>query len=161
VLNDIGPSLNFEGLVRIGEYVGQAQAFDTFEQAVNYVRTVSKDFGAHSDEQWAELTRHVFNEQGSQWVKHYDLRLAEPMARESPETLRASEALLWAAFQALRQPVLVLRGEQSDLLLQDTAERMLAANGNASLLTVPGVGHAPTLMSADQISPVRQFLLNR
>ena len=159
VLNDIGPALNLEGLARIGEYVGQPQAFDSFDQAVDYVRSVSAGFGPHSNEQWAELTRHVFNQQGAQWVKHYDLRLAEPMARETPQTIQASEQLLWGAFQSLREPVLILRGEQSDLLLPDTADRMLASNSNARLLTFSGVGHAPTIMTQDQIEPVHQFFL--
>src|SRR3546814_2539340 len=52
VLNDIGPNLDFAGLSRIGDYVGKQVAFDTFDQAVDYVRDISAGFGEHTREQW-------------------------------------------------------------------------------------------------------------
>lgn len=158
VLNDIGPTLNLEGLVRIAEYVGQPESFDTFDEAVEYIRTVSADFGHHDLEGWQALTRNVFTEQDGRWGKHYDLRIAEPMAKESPETIKASEALLWSSFESFPEPVLVVRGEQSDLLTPDTVQDMLDRNPHARLFTVPDVGHAPTLRTDDQIDPIVQFL---
>lgn len=161
VLNDIGPALNIDGLGRIAEYVGVAQSFDSFDQAVEYIKMVSADFGPHDEAGWQELTRNVFTEQDGRWGKHYDLRIAQPMALESPATIKASEALLWPAFQAFPEPVLIVRGELSDLLTEDTARQMLRQNPRARLLTIPGVGHAPTLRSDDQITPVEQFLLGQ
>lgn len=161
VLNDIGPTLNADGLRRIGEYVGEALRFDTFEQAVNYVRTVSASFGPHTDEQWQALTRYVFNLQNEHWVKHYDLRLAEPMAAQTEAAIQTSEALLWAAYQSITAPILITRGALSDLLTIDTAQQMLACNSHAQLVEFSGVGHAPTLMVDEQIAPVEQFLLSR
>ena len=158
VLNDIGPVLQIDGLSRIAEYVGQPQSFDAFDEAVDYIRTVSADFGHHDLAGWQALTRNVFTEQDGRWGKHYDLRIAEPMAKESPETIKASESLLWPAFEAFQEPVMIVRGEQSDLLTADTAQQMLARNPRARLCTVPDVGHAPTLRSDDQISPIEQFL---
>ena len=102
--------------------------------------------------------RNVFTEQDGRWGKHYDLRIAEPMGQETPETIKASEALLWSAFEAFQDPVLVVRGENSDLLTPDTTQKMLARNSQAQLFTVPDVGHAPTLRSDDQISPIERFL---
>ncbi len=159
VLNDIGPSLNDTGLSRIAEYVGRAEAFDSFEQAVEYVKNVSQGFGPHDAAGWEALTRHVFNRQGNQWVKHYDLRIAEPIARQDASVLKGAEAMLWAGFESLREPVLVLRGEQSDLLTEQSLEEMRQRNVRARGVTFAGVGHAPTLRSADQIDVVAQFLL--
>ncbi|MGB3289738.1 MAG: alpha/beta hydrolase [Burkholderiaceae bacterium] len=159
VLNDIGPSLSFSGLQRIAEYVGQPMQFATFEEAVDYVRSVSAGFGKHDHEGWEELTRYVFNQQGDQWVKHYDLRIAEPFAGQTEDAVQASEAILWAAYESIASPILVLRGEQSDLLTAETAQRMLERNPRASLHSVPDVGHAPTLRSKDQIDPIAHFLL--
>lgn len=159
VLNDIGPSLDIGGLVRIAEYVGRPQTFETFDQAVDYIREVSADFGKHDLAGWQALTRNVFTEQDGRWGKHYDLRIAEPMAKETPETIKASESLLWPAFEAFQNPVLILRGELSDLLTTQTADQMLARNPNAELVTFPDVGHAPTLRTDDQIRPIEQFLL--
>jgi pimeloyl-ACP methyl ester carboxylesterase len=160
VFNDIGPSLSFPGLVRIAEYVGQPMQFGTFDQAVDYVRNVSAGFGEHDRLGWEELTRHVFNQQGDQWVKHYDLRISEPFAGQSEDSVKASEAMLWAAYESIASPILVLRGEQSDLLTPETAGQMVVRNPRASLHSVPNVGHAPTLRSDDEIDPVASFLLS-
>lgn len=159
VLNDIGPVLHLAGLSRIADYVGQPQSFDNFDDAVNYIRTTSADFGQHDLAGWQALTRNVFTEQDGCWGKHYDLRIAEPMAKESPDTLRASEDILWPAFESLREPVLILRGELSDLLTPETTQEMLVRNPQARLFTVPDVGHAPTLRSEEQLDPVVDFLL--
>ncbi len=161
VLNDIGPNLNAQGLARIAEYVGQELRLDTFEQAVDYVRTVSAAFGPHTDEQWQTLTRYVFNQEGGYWVKHYDLRLAGPMAVQTEAVTRASEALLWASYESIGSPILITRGALSDLLTTDTAREMLARNRYAQLLEFNGVGHAPTLMLDEQITPIEHFLLSR
>lgn len=161
VLNDIGPALDIDGLVRIAEYVGQPVSFDTFDEAVEYIRVVSADFGEHDLAGWQALTRNVFTEQDGRWGKHYDLRIAEPMAKETPDTIKASEALLWPAFQAFTAPVLIVRGEHSDLLTTETTQQMLQRNAQARLVTVPNVGHAPTLRTDDQINPIEDFLLEQ
>src|SRR5690606_38021428 len=133
VLNDIGPSLSLSGLQRIAGYVGQPMQFNSFAQAVDYVRSVSMGFGPHDQQGWEALTRHVFCQQGEQWVKHYDLRIAEPFAGQSEQAVKASEALLWGAYESIATPILVVRGELSDLLTAETAQEMLVRNPHASL----------------------------
>lgn len=160
VLNDVGPQLNIEGLSRIVDYVGKSPQFDTFAQAVDYVRSVSEGFGQHTPEQWEQLTRYVFNRQGDHWIKHYDVRMAEPMALQSQASTEATELMLWAAFQSIAAPILIIRGEQSDLLSIQAAQEMLARNSNARLVQFPDVGHAPTLQTPAQIQPIMQFLLD-
>lgn len=160
VLNDVGPQLNIEGLSRIIDYVGTSPQFDTFAQAVNYVRSISEGFGQHTPEQWQQLTRYVFNCQGGHWIKHYDVRMAEPMALQNQASIEAAERMLWAAYQSIATPILIVRGEQSDLLSVQAAQAMLQRNPNARLVEFPDVGHAPTFQSRAQIQPVRQFLLD-
>lgn len=160
VLNDIGPALNFEGLARIGEYVGEPITFADFDQAVDYVRRVSQGFGQHDREGWEALTRYVFLEKDGEWVKHYDLRISQAMAGQSEPMLLAAETILWSAYESIDRPILIVRGELSDLLTADTASQMLIRNPRASLHTVANVGHAPTLRSAEQMDPVAQFLLS-
>ncbi len=159
VMNDIGPALSTDGLDRIGGYVGQPIEFDTFAQAVDYVRTVSAGFGPHDAAGWEDLTRHVFVQQGGHWMKHYDLRIAQAFAPQSPAAVQAAEQLLWGAWDHLPAEALVLRGARSDLLLPEVARAMLERNPRARLVEFEGVGHAPTLRSADQIGAVRDFLL--
>lgn len=160
VLNDIGPSLNLPGLARIAGYVGEPMRFDTFAQAVDYVRSVSAGFGTHDQQGWEALTRHVFCQDGQHWVKHYDLRIAEPFVGQTDEAVKASEGLLWRAYQSISSPILIVRGASSDLLTEDVAQEMLARNAGASLHSVPNVGHAPTLRSQDEILPLQRFLLD-
>ena len=158
VLNDVGPRLGREALGRIGQYVGQPVEFESFEQAVNAVREVSATFGPHTDAQWHDLTRYVYVQRGDKWVKHYDLNLAVPLASQAAEAYSTGEQILWNSYDSLDCPILIVRGAESDLLSDTTATEMLARNTKASLITVDGVGHAPTLMSDEQIEPVASFL---
>lgn len=159
VFNDIGPQLNAPGLTRIAGYVGQDQRFDRFQDAVDYVRTLSAGFGQHDTDGWRDLTRFVFHEQGGQWIKHYDLRIAQPFVGQTPEALDMAEQLLWQSWDHLPGPALVLRGAQSDILSKPALTQMLARNPGASSVEFAGVGHAPTLRDAEQIATVRDFLL--
>jgi len=160
VLNDVGPRLDPAALARIGSYVGMPVSLPSFDAAVAYVRQVSAaGFGPHDDEQWADLTRHVFVERDGVWVKHYDLRLALAFVG-ADSAMAAGEQLLWHAYRSLDCPLLILRGGQSDLLTVETAREMLAANPRASLREFAGVGHAPTLIAEDQCQVVANFLLN-
>lgn len=159
VLNDIGPVLNNEGLERIVDYVGSPGVFDSFDEAVEYVKTTSLDFGPHDTEGWRALTRNVFNEHDGKWVKHYDLRIAQPIAKQDASVLKGGEAILWAGYESLREPVLIVRGETSDLLTESTLQQMQQRNPMARSVTFKGVGHAPTLRSSDQIEAVAAFLL--
>ncbi len=159
VFNDIGPALDADGLGRIGGYVGQELRFDNFQQAVDYVRTVSAGFGPHDEAGWQDLTRHVFNQQDGHWVKHYDLRLAQAFTPQSPAEVQAAEQLLWGAWGQLPGEALILRGAQSDLLTREVADAMLARNPRARLVEFEDVGHAPTLRTADQVGAIREFLL--
>ncbi|WP_245220252.1 alpha/beta fold hydrolase [Pusillimonas caeni] len=158
VLNDIGPRLDGQGLARIADYVGRDVSFDTFDEAVAYVQSVSAGFGPHSQALWQRLTRDVFNRQDGRWVKHYDLRLAASMGLQDEAALKAAEFMLWSAYESLASPVLLLRGEQSDVLSKETADQMLARNRRSQLVEFHGVGHAPTLLTDDQIGPIEQFL---
>ncbi|HYG44549.1 MAG TPA: alpha/beta hydrolase [Bordetella sp.] len=161
VLNDVGPRLDPMALGRIGQYVGQPAEFASFAQAVDAVRQVSAPFGPHTDAQWETLTRHVYVERDGKWKKHYDLDLALPLASQAADAYSAGEQILWRSYETLDCPVLILRGTQSDLLTEATAAEMLARNRRARLVEVPGVGHAPTLMTDAQIGPVADFLLDR
>jgi len=159
VLNDVGPRLDPAALARIGSYVGMPVSLPSFDAAVAYVRSVSAaGFGPHDDAQWADLTRHVFVERDGAWVKHYDLRLALALTG-TDSAMAAGEQLLWQAYRSLDCPLLIVRGQQSDLLTVETARDMLAANPRAILREFPGVGHAPTLIAEDQCRAVADFLV--
>jgi pimeloyl-ACP methyl ester carboxylesterase len=161
VLNDIGPVLDPTAMSRIGDYIGQDLRFASFDEGARFVREVSASFGPHSDAQWEKLARDVLvQEPGGQWVRHYDLNLAKPFGAITPERALQDQAMLWAAYDAIACPTLLLRGEQSDLLSRATAEEMTRRGPKPQLIEFAGVGHAPTLVQADQIAAVNDFLSN-
>ena len=161
LLNDVGPALNPVALSRIGEYVGQAVAFERFDEALAYIKSISQPFGAHTDAQWEKLARDVLRKNDAgQWIKHYDLGLCQPFKATTPEQVVAGEAMLWAAYDAIKSKTLVVRGEDSDLLSLETATEMTRRGPRASLVQLPHVGHAPTFVSAEQIAIARDFFLN-
>lgn len=161
VINDIGPNLNFPALSRIGEYIAQDVRFDSFEAGRDYIRTVSAPFGTHSDDEWDKLARDVLRKdnEGS-WRRHYDLAIAKGFEGITEESTKRGEAALWAAYDAIRAPVLLVRGSESDLLTRETAQAMTERGPCAQLAEIPGVGHAPTFMHDDQIALVKNFLLD-
>lgn len=161
VLNDIGPALNFAALSRIGDYIGQEVRFSTFEQAAEYIRAISAPFGPHTDEQWHKLASDVLRQdKNGQWIRHYDLALAIPFKEGTAESTQRGEAMLWAAYDAIACPTLVIRGAESDLLTPDVAQQLTRRGPKAKLVEFAGVGHAPTFMQADQIAVVKEFLFD-
>lgn len=157
VINDAGPVVTKISLERIATYVGIAPAFPSIEAAEQYVRAVSATFGPHTDAEWRFLTEVVVrrNDDGS-WRMHYDPKLAEPFRSQMPE----KDLELWPLWDAVRCPTLVLRGALSDLLTKETCAQMAQRGPKAKVVEIPGVGHAPTLMHADQVAIVREFLLS-
>ena len=161
LLNDVGPHIEPVSLARIGQYVGEAVSFDCFDDAVAYIQATCASFGPHTTDQWNDLTRHVYIEQSGRWIKHYDLAIASAFNHVSPEIVAHAETMLWAAFASLNIPVQIMRGQQSDLLSEQTCHKMLEIQPHARLSQIQGVGHAPTLMDHDQISIVTDFLKNQ
>lgn len=160
VLNDIGPSLNRAGLRRIATHLDKNHRFTQFDEAEDYIRETCASYGPQTDKDWHELTQSVFvRDERGYWVKHYDLAIAAPIAAQIKTDLHAGEKLLWQSYRAVTQPLLILRGEYSDLLTEQSANDMVKANANATLYEVAGVGHAPTLRSDELIHVLRDFLI--
>ena len=157
VLNDAGPVLGKAALERIATYVGRWPPLPSLQAAEQLVRAVAAPFGPHTDEEWRFLTEVVTrrNADGS-YRFHYDPKIAEPFRKNMPE----GDMELWPLWDAVRCPTLVIRGALSDLLSKETAQQMTQRGPKAKLVELPGIGHAPTLLHADQISLVREFLLS-
>jgi pimeloyl-ACP methyl ester carboxylesterase len=158
VLNDVGPAIRFEALERIGTYLGRTPRFASLAEGAAYLRSISAGFGPHTDEEWLALSEPLFREEGGEWKLRYDPAIALPFGAVTPDIAAAGEAALWAAYDTLRCPTLVIRGAESDLLSAETARAMTQRGPGARLVELPGIGHAPTLVHADQIAIVRDFL---
>ena len=156
VLNDVGPVVTAVSLERIGTYVGKAPRFPSIEAAEQLVRMVSAPFGPHSDAQWRFLTEHVVRrEPDGSYRMHYDPAIAVPFNAAAPH----KDMALWPFWEAVRCPTLVIRGAQSDLLTHETLMQMATTGPKAKTVELAGIGHAPTLLQADQVAIVRDFLV--
>jgi pimeloyl-ACP methyl ester carboxylesterase len=161
VLNDVGPTIQYEAIARIGTYLGMPVRWANVDEAADYMLGISKGFGVHTREQWLALTRPMLKAQGDAFVPHYDSAIAVPFRGVTPEIAAAGEAATWAAYDRVACPVLLLRGADSDLLSAATAQAMTQRGPKARLREFAGVGHAPMLIASDQVAAVREFLLAR
>ncbi len=160
VLNDVGPVIQPEALKRIGSYLGQPAHWATVEEAADALWAISQGFGPHTRDEWLALTRPQLKADGAGFKPHYDPAIAVPVRAITAEMAAAGEAMLWAAYDRITAPTLLLRGASSDLLSPATALAMTQRGPRARLHTLEGVGHAPTLVAADQRAAVREFLLS-
>lgn len=159
VVSDAGPVLARVALERIAGYVGVATSFPNYDAAFAAIRAISDPFGPHSDDEWRFLVDNVLvRRPDGTWTLHYDPAIAIPF-REGLKI--PGDVDLWSTWDAIRAPTLVIRGERSDLLSADTALAMTKRGPKAELVTLPGVGHAPTLVPAAQVEVVRTFLESR
>jgi pimeloyl-ACP methyl ester carboxylesterase len=154
ILNDAGPVLAAPALARIASYVGGTPRYATIEDAEANIRSIAASFGRHTDAEWRALTESVVRRDGDAWIRHYDPALAVPF-QSMPDT----DTVLWFLYDAIRCPVLAVRGEHSDLLSAATHAEMATRGPRAQLVTIPDVGHAPTFLHDDQIAIARDFLL--
>jgi pimeloyl-ACP methyl ester carboxylesterase len=166
VLNDVGPVVQWEALQRIGTYLGQNPSFDSEQAGIDYLASISATFGPHSAEQWRALSLPMLKKRDDRWWLHYDPSLALPVKAlvnmpdqgQAQQLVRDGEATLWALYDSITARTLLLRGRQSDLLTEATANMMARRGPKAHCVAFDGVGHAPTLVAPDQVAAVRSFL---
>jgi pimeloyl-ACP methyl ester carboxylesterase len=166
VLNDVGPVIEAQALSRIADYVGQQPVFATEQAAADALWTILKGFGPHTPEQWMALSRPMLRPTVGGWTLHYDPNIAVPFKAlaamegtpQAEEARQAGEAIMWQVYDHISAQTLVLRGAQSDLLSHATAVAMTQRGPHAKLLEFEGVGHAPSLVAADQVQAVVDFL---
>ncbi len=158
VLNDIGPEIDPAGLARIREYVGQGRSHETWVHAARALQdTFQEAYPAYELPDWLRMAKRVMViGSGGRIVFDYDMNIAVPFAA-ADNAVPAPD--MWPMFDALAgRPVLVLRGGLSDILSADTAARMAARGPDIELVTLPGVGHAPTLDEPDSIAAIDRLL---
>lgn len=157
IINDIGPEIDPRGLERIKNYVGQGRSYETWAHAA---RGLSEGgdiiFPNYTLNDWIGFAKKCCKLSSSgRIILDYDSRISEPFKVQGGE----AGVDLWPAFKGLSDvPTLLLRGELSDLLSIETADKMVNQLRNATLCTVKNVGHAPALDEPDSIAAITQFL---
>ena len=155
VMNDIGAYVPLAALQAIGQNLDAPRAFASLDAVEAHMRHTHRDWGDLTDEQWRHFAVHGSRPLDDGGYRlHYDPRIAR-LAQAFPLT---PGLFMWDAWYRVRCPVLLLRGERSEVFPAHVAQTMLDAKPDAELVEISGCGHVPALMSEDQIGIVRNFL---
>jgi len=159
VLNDVGYYLPLEPLLRIAAYVGVKNTFHSEDEYRVELKKILRGFGIKSAEHWLHAFEHSAERvDNGVFAMRYDPAIAY-MFRHDDGTIKLTEAAdLSKIWGAVKCDTLLLRGTESDLFLEETAQQMVASRRNVQLINYAGVGHAPSLMEDNQISDVARFL---
>lgn len=157
VLNDNAPRLAAAAVERIRSYAGSPPSFATMAELEAFFRQVYKPYGWLSDAQWRRMAETSARRlPDGRLTPHYD----PAMVRQFID--HPNDYDLWAHYDALQLPVLLLRGAESDLVLPDAAAEMMVRGpgvlGLTRIVEVPGCGHAPALNVPEQLQLVRAFI---
>ena len=157
MLNDIGPEIDQAGIDRIGSYVGKQATFASWEEAAAVLTDRNREkFPRWTARDWDNFARRICQETAEGIQFQYDIAVAENFraATEGPQGAN------WHLYEALAgRPLLILRGELSDLLAPDIAERMVARlEPDAELVVVPAVGHTPNLEEPEATAAMDRLL---
>jgi pimeloyl-ACP methyl ester carboxylesterase len=156
VINDVGPLISKVGLQRIADYVGKDPVFEDVAAVEAYLRFTLMGFGRLTDGQWRHLAEHSARQRPDGLLGlAYDPGIADAFKAQPMQDVD-----LWALWDRVTCPVLVLRGAESDLLTAETAEEMTRRGPGARIVEIPHTGHAPALMNEEQIAVIRSFLLD-
>jgi pimeloyl-ACP methyl ester carboxylesterase len=157
VLNDVGPEIDAAGLERIRGYVGRGAWHPTWMHAARALAEANGDvYPGYRIEDWLRMAKRLYRlNSAGRIVLDYDMKIAEPFRVPGNE----AGPDMWRALDAFAgKPVLVVRGERSDILSASVAERMIAQLPGSELVTVPGIGHAPTLDEPEAAAGIERLL---
>jgi pimeloyl-ACP methyl ester carboxylesterase len=170
ILNDIGPQLPVQALERLNQYVGRKAQFGNLTEAKDYFKTIYSAFGSLTEEQWDFITQHSIQEQPSGvYVPKLDpnIKTTKPGTQLLKELFvnphRALEGIffdidLWYLWRNVRCPVLVIHGENSDLLLPEYIKQMQRNHSDVTVLEVANAGHAPILFHPQEHEEIAHWL---
>ncbi len=158
VLNDIGPVIETSGLARIMGYAGKIPVPRDWDEACETVREMFKrQFTVLDAAGWRSLTRQLFNEENGKPAAAYDPNVGKAL---SEVDISKPVPAMWEHFESLLQtPLMVLRGEHSDILSAATVQEMQARHPNMTQVLIRNEGHAPLLLDRFSQRQIADFLL--
>ena len=157
IINDVGPKIEPEAIKRLGSYVGQPFTFSDRSEALQRLNEICATFGEHTPEEWEIYNGPMLIQKDGKWIMHYDPDISVPFASVNPIMAKAGEMAMWHAFKQIHIPMLIVRGDNSDLLSAATVAQMCKVNPYARSIEIPNVGHAPAFVKPEQIALAKEF----
>lgn len=159
VLNDVGPVISPEGMTKIIGYIGTPpQAKTMTEAAGNLAAAFGDQFPGVDAEFWLGWAERSYRTVPDGLALNYDPKLRDATLAQMA-TVDPDGPGLWPLFAALGPvPTLVLKGQYSDLLSDETVAQMVAAKPDLRSAVVANRGHIPRLDEPDAIAPIKDFL---
>ena len=157
-LNDIGPSIDAEGLTPIMEYLGKNMHAADWQQAIeNTQSTQLANFPDFSEQDWLGFVKQVYRQQpDSSLVLDYDPAIAIPFEAALQELVTVD---LWPLYLATESiPILIVRGALSTLLSEETGQRMVAEHAHAKCVEIANRGHCPLLDEPAAIDAITDWI---
>lgn len=157
VINDIGPEIDPAGLERIKGYVGNSRPVKSWDEAIAQAREINEiAFPDFSDQEWEEFTRGLYREDDGVPVLAYDPAISQPMNADDSSAVPPD---LWPLFDTITAiPMLVIRGESSDILAPGCVAAMREKKPDLAFAEIPRRGHAPTLNEPASRLAIDRFL---
>jgi pimeloyl-ACP methyl ester carboxylesterase len=157
ILNDLGPVLEPSGVARVVGYLANMPQPASWPEAVNIMRSMyQRSFPALDDDDWLAFATRYYKEQNGHLIPSYDARLA---LTNRHLNLQKTLPDMWGQYLALfNHPLLIIRGENSDMLSRKTVEQMCTLHLHAKAVIVPGQGHAPLLRDTPSLQTISAFL---
>jgi pimeloyl-ACP methyl ester carboxylesterase len=159
VLNDAGPEIDPRGLARIARYAGIRPAIRTWDDAAQYVKSIYSDaLWGLSDAEWLAYAKLSYRE-NADGIPVPDCDHNIGAAFRTASAPDAAPQNLWPVFAQIRAtPMLVIRGEHSDILSAATVQRMAHEKPDLQYIAVPNRGHAPLLNEPECVTAIDRFL---
>jgi pimeloyl-ACP methyl ester carboxylesterase len=152
VLNDVGPDIGRGGADFVQRFIATDPALDNLDAAIAHLRSLLPAMSLDTDEDWQAMARLTYAPASDgRWRPLWDTRISGLLDGPIPD--------LWSLFEALAcKPLLLVHGEASDILLPETVTRMQSVRPDMEVITLPGIGHAPTLGEPSVVAALSRFL---
>jgi len=156
ILNDIGPFISHESINRIKKYAGQTHLFPDLNSGKLHLKMIYSQFGITDEDDWDYMTKHSFSLNcNGKYQMNYDNAILDGIRIDKKQHKKNVD--MWPIWNKLSCKLLVIHGTLSDILQKSTIEKMQKTK-DFELYSVDYAGHAPSLMSKDQIGVIQDWI---
>ena len=158
IINDIGPAVAPTGLARIQRYVGKLSPVTNWQEAVAQTKQINQlAFPDFTDPDWLAFAKRIYQEDADSNLKlAHDPAIATPIDASEGQSLSVN---LWPVFEQISdKPILLIRGELSDILALECVAEMQRIKPNLDYSEIANVGHAPLLSEPAAVAAIQTFL---